>query len=124
MSLQPFQCTYVSIEDCGTAILARFTRSQLSDEENIDEMGQELMSLIDHFQCRQLVLSLEIVEFITSAALSKLITLHRRMHRKEGRLILCDASGTVASVLHTSRLHDYFTMAPNAELALAMTKAL
>jgi len=123
MSLEQFRAAYLSIEDAGQAVVARFTRPQLSEDENLEQMGQELLSLIDQYQCRQLVLSLEFVDYITSAALGKLITLHRRMHRKEGRLVLCGAHGTVADVLKTSRLHDYFTLAPDTQQALSLLQA-
>ncbi len=123
MSLQEFQAAFLSIEDRGPAVVARFTRPQLSEDENLEQMGQELLSLIEQYNCRQLVLSLELVDFITSAALGKLITLHRRLHRKEGKLVLCGAHGTVADVLRTSRLHDYFTLASDTAQALSLLQA-
>lgn len=123
MSLEQFNADYLSIEDRGPAVVARFTKPQLSEEENLEQMGQELLSLVDQYNCRQLVVSLELVDFITSAALGKLITLHRRIHRKEGRLVLCGAHGTVADVLRTSRLHDYFTLAPDTQQALSLLQA-
>lgn len=100
--------------------MARIIRPRLSEEDNLEEMGQDLQALIDHHQCRQLVLNLETVQFITSAVLGKLITLHRRLHRKDGRLVLCHAHGAVAEVLQSTRLIDYFTVAPDAQQALAM----
>jgi anti-sigma B factor antagonist len=123
MSLNQFHAAYVAVEDRGDAVVARFTRPQLSEEENLEQMGQELLSLVEQYHCRQLVVSLELVEFITSAALGKLITLHRRMHRKDGKLVLCGAHGTVADVLRTSRLHDYFTLAPDTQQALSLLTA-
>lgn len=120
MSLDGFQATFLTVEDHGHAVAARFTRAHLSEDENIEQMGQELLTLIEHFQITNLVLSLEIVEIMTSAALGKLITLHRRLHRKDGRLVLCHATGHVAEVLHTSRLDAYFTMVPDTAGGLAL----
>jgi anti-sigma B factor antagonist len=123
MSLSQFKSAYLVIEDCGNAVVARFTRNQLSEEENIEQIGQELLSLVEQYQCRQIVLSLELVEFITSAALGKIIMLHRRLHRKDGKLVVCSASGPVADVLESSRLNDYFVMAPDTQGALALLTA-
>jgi anti-sigma B factor antagonist len=123
MSLQQFHAAYVAVEDRGEAVVARFTRPQLSEDENLEQMGQELLSLVEQYHCRQLVLSLELVEFITSAALGKLITLHRRMHRKDGRLVLCSAHGSVADVLRSSHLQDYFTVARDTQHALTLLTA-
>ena len=120
MSFEQFHSTFLTLETSGPTLVARITRPRLSEEDNLEEMGQDLQSLIDHHQCRQLVLNLETVQFITSAALGKLITLHRRIHRKAGRLILCHAQGSVADVLQTTQLINYFTVAPDAQQALAM----
>ena len=99
MSLNEFHAAYVAVEDRGDAVVARFTRPQLSEDENLEQMGQELLSLVDQYHCRQLVLSLELVDFITSAALGKLITLHRRMHAHDLRFDACTA---VRARLHCS----------------------
>jgi anti-sigma B factor antagonist len=123
MSLNDFKSAYLSIEESGAAVVARFIRPQLSDEENIEQMGQELISLVEQYQCRQLVLSLELVDFITSAALGKIIMLHRRLHRKDGKLVVCAAHGPVADVLQSSRLNDYFVMATDTQGALALLTA-
>jgi anti-anti-sigma factor len=60
---------------------------------------------------------------VTSAALGKLISLHRNLHRREGRLVVCGVQGMVADVLQTARLTDYFTMATTADEAVALLNA-
>lgn len=120
MPLDGYQATFLAVEDHGHAIAARFTRAHLSEDENIEQMGQELLMLVDHYQIKQMVLSLEAVDLMTSAAIGKLITLHRRLHRKDGRLVLCHARGNVAEVLHSSRLDSYFTMTDDTAGGLAL----
>lgn len=122
MSFEKFQPAYFALENQGPAVVARITRSHLSEEENLEQIGRELLALVDDYQCRQLIVDLQAVEYITSAALGKLITLHRRMHRKEGKMIVCGAQGAVADVLRTSRLQDYFTMAVDTQQALSLFK--
>ncbi len=123
MSLNDFQPAFVSIEEHGPALLVRFTRAQLSEEDNIEQMAQELITLIDHFQCSNLALSMDLVEFITSAALGKLIMIHRKLHRKDGKLVMCDVKEGVASVLKTSRLDKYFTITDDSRNALLLLTA-
>ncbi len=120
MSLDGYQATFMEVEDYGFAVVARFTRPQLSEDENIEQMGQELLTLVEHYQVTNLVLSLLVVEMMTSAALGKLIMLHRRLHRKAGRLVLCEAQGNVAEVLRISQLDTYFTMSPDTAGGLAL----
>lgn len=123
MSSQEFQPAFVTVEHHEHAVVARFTKPQLSEEDNIEQMAHELVTLIELFQCHRLVLSMDIVDFITSAALGKLIMIHRKLHRKEGRLVVCDVKGPVAEVLRTSRLNEYFTIAADTQGALLLAAA-
>ncbi|MBX3451179.1 MAG: STAS domain-containing protein [Planctomycetaceae bacterium] len=118
-----FQPTYLNLHEDRGVLVANFTRARLSDEENIEQIGQELLQLVEHYNCRRLVVSLRNVVFITSSVLGKLITLHRRMHRKEGRLVLVELDGPVAEVFRMSRLETYFTMASSLDDAVSLASA-
>ncbi len=119
MTISDFRSAFLTLEDRQPAVVATITRAQLSEEENIEVLGRELMDLVDQHGCRQIVVSLQHVTYITSAALGKLIALHRRLHRKDGRLIVCGAFASVKDVLQTSRLDDYFTVADDVSAALS-----
>jgi anti-anti-sigma regulatory factor len=41
--------------------------------------------------------------------------MHRKLHRKGGKLCLCGAGGDVDKVLRTSRLNEYFRTAANVQ---------
>lgn len=123
MSLSEYQPAFLSLEQQGDAVVVRVMRSQLSEEDNIQQMAQELITLIDHYQCQQLALSLSEVVYITSAALGKLIMIHRKLHRKAGRLVMCDVTAGVAEILRTSRLDEYFTIAPDTSHAVLLLTA-
>lgn len=118
--LSEFKPAFMTLEERGPIIVAHISRPSLSDEENIEELGQEFSRLIEHFGCRLLAVNMNVVNMVTSAALGKLISLHRNLHRREGRLVVCGVHGMVQDVLSTARLTDYFTMAPTAEDAVAL----
>ena len=118
--LSEFKPAFMTLEERGPIIVAHIPRPSLSDEENIEELGQEFSRLIEHFGCRLLAVNMNVVNMVTSAALGKLISLHRNLHRREGRLVVCGVHGMVQDVLSTARLTDYFTMAPTAEDAVAL----
>jgi anti-sigma B factor antagonist len=121
MTKSQFRSSFLTLEECEpTAVVATITRPQLSEEDNIDVLGKELLDLVDQYGFRKIVVSLQHVTYITSAALGKLITLHRRLHRKEGQLIICGAVEAVSEVLQTSRLNDYFTIAVDVPAAMTM----
>jgi len=119
-SLNEFKPAFMTLEERGPVIVAHISRPNLSEEENIEELGQELSTLVEHFGCRLLAVDLQFVNMVTSAALGKLISLHRNLHRREGRLVVCGVRGMVEDVLLTARLTDYFTMAGTADDAVAL----
>jgi anti-sigma B factor antagonist len=122
MPAPEFHSAFLTLEERDPAVVATVTRAQLSEEENIEIFGKDLLDLVDQYGFRQIVVSLQHVTYITSAALGKLITLHRRLHRKAGRLVVCGALASVKDVLQASHLNDYFTLADDIPAALAQMK--
>jgi anti-sigma B factor antagonist len=122
MATSEFRSAFLTLEERDPAVIATITRPQLSEEENIEVFGKDLLDLVDQYGFRQIVVSLQHVTYITSAALGKLITLHRKLHRKAGRLIVCGAFDSVKDVLQASHLNSYFTIADDVPAALAQMK--
>ncbi|HUG94483.1 MAG TPA: STAS domain-containing protein [Planctomycetaceae bacterium] len=123
MALTDFQPAYFRVREDGEVVITAIVVPQLTEEENIEQMGQEFFTLVDQYECRRLVVDLSHVEYATSAALGKLITLHRRLHRHDGKLVLCGVRGALAEILATSRLLDYFHVADDADGAAAQLRA-
>lgn len=118
--LSEFKPAFMTLEVRGPVVVAHISRPNLSEEENIEELGQEFSKLVEYFGCRLLAVDLHVVNFVTSAALGKLISLHRNLHRRDGRMALCGVREMVQDVLLTARLTDYFTMAPTVDDAVAL----
>lgn len=123
MPFADFHPAYFDVREDGDVAIACVTVPQLTEEENIEQMGQEFFSLVGQYDCRRLVVDLSRVDYATSAALGKLITLHRRLHRSDGQLVLCGIRGALADILTTSRLLDYFNVADDVEQATARLHA-
>ncbi|MFO1042872.1 MAG: STAS domain-containing protein [Planctomycetaceae bacterium] len=119
-SLSEFKPAFMTVEERGSVVVAHISRQNLSEEENIEELGQEFTRLVEYFGCRLLAVDMQSVNLITSAALGKLISLHRNLHRRDGRLVICGVHGMVADVLQTARLTDYFTMAKTVDDAVTL----
>ena len=79
MSLGDFKSAFMTLEEQGPVVIAHITRPNLSEEENIEELGQEFSTLVEHYGCRLLAVDMQAVNLITSAALGKLISLHRNL---------------------------------------------
>jgi anti-sigma B factor antagonist len=119
-SISEFKPAFMTLEEHGPVVVARISRPQLSEEDNIEELWQEFVMLVEHFGCRRLALDLNFVNHVTSAALGKLISLHRNLHRRDGRLVVCGVQNMVQDILLTARLTDYFTMATSVDDAVVL----
>ena len=119
-ALNEFKPAYFTIDDRDAVVVARIAKAGLSEEDNIEQLGQELSMLVDQFGCRRLAVNFEIVTLITSAALGKFIALHRNLHRRDGRLVLCCVADMMQDVLNATKLNEYFTVTATADEAVAL----
>lgn len=120
MALPDHPTTYITLEEHGDTLLVGFKTRMLNDEENIEQLGQELFSLVEQYDWQKLALDMSKVEYLTSSVLGKLITLHRKLHRNSGRLVLFGLTDGVHTILNTSKLLSYFTVVDNQNEALAL----
>ncbi len=63
----------------GDVTVVRFVDRKILDEGNIQEIGQELFDLVEKEGCKKLLLNFSTVDFLSSAALGKLITLDKKV---------------------------------------------
>ncbi|MCA9068451.1 MAG: STAS domain-containing protein [Planctomycetaceae bacterium] len=115
-----FESHYFTFEAVESIIVGRCILSNLSDEENIEAVGQELMTLIDKYECRELILDLVNVEYMNSSMVGKMIRAHRQLHRDGGKLVICNLNPTVHEILSTSHLLTYFNTATNIPAAATL----
>lgn len=119
MTLTGFQPGFFDFRREGDVVVVRVTVKRLSDEENVEQLGDELFTLVDDPEVQKIVLELSEVEYITSSVLGKMITLHRRLHRKHGQLVVCGVTDPVQDILQGCKLDEYFNSAPDADAAVA-----
>ena len=120
MSLSDFTSQYLEINEEDGVARVRFKDDRLTDEDNIERIGRELFALTDQYHCEKVILDLTGLKMLTSSVLGKMITLHRKLHRNQGKLVLCNAGDYVTEILKTSRLHDYFHVADDQSAALKL----
>lgn len=118
---KPYHPAYFDLQvdaDAGIAV-AKFHYEQLTEEDNLEQLGQELFALVEQFQYFKIIADLTPLKYVTSSVLGKFITLHRKLVRNEGQLILCNIHPELREVLDTSRLLTYFNSAPDVAAARA-----
>ena len=111
---------YIRIESITSEILVvHVGLCTLTEHINLERFGRMLYALVEQQGCRKMVVNLDAVRQVSAAALGKLIVLHRKMHRRQGRLLFCHVHAPVADILRASHLINYLQIVPDVDAALA-----
>jgi anti-sigma B factor antagonist len=108
----------LEVEDIGEVTVVNFTDRKILDEQNIQIIGEQLFSLVDEAGRRKLLLNFGNVEYMSSAALAKLITLNKKLQPVGGRMILCNVDAQIMEVFEITKLNKLFTILPTEQEAL------
>ena len=114
-----FQSSFFSVVQEDDLCLVTMNRDQLTDDDNLELFGQDFTLLIEKHEICKFVLRLSRVRYMTSSAIGKLITLHRKVNRIGGSLVLCELTPDVSATLDAARLLTYFTYRPDLAGAMA-----
>jgi len=115
---QPPRRRRLEVEDIGDVTVVNFVDRRILDEQNIQVIGEQLFSLVDEVGRRKILLNFGNVEFLSSAALGKLIALHKKLQAVGGRLILCNIDPEIYEVFEITRLDRFFNIQKEEQTAL------
>jgi anti-sigma B factor antagonist len=102
----------------GEATVVRLAGPRITDQVYINELGDELVELLEQAQPPDLLIDLNAVEFLSSSMLGKLIRLLKRTRQSNGRLRLCSIRPSIMEVFEITQLHQVFEIYPDADEAL------
>jgi anti-sigma B factor antagonist len=98
-------------EHVGDATVIRFTDVKTIDEKYVREfLNEDFIALIEQHGPGKIIFDLGTVEFLSSAALGKLITLQRKIKDRGGRLILTSVVPDLYEVFEITKLTKIFTI--------------
>jgi anti-anti-sigma factor len=109
----------LDINEVGDVTVVRFRDRKIIDDINIQELGQELFRLIEHDNRHKLLLNFSSVDFLSSAALGKLITLDKKVKAHEGALKLSNIRPEIYEVFAITKLNRLFDIQADEADALA-----
>lgn len=115
---QPPRRRRLEVEDIGDVTVVNFVDRRILDEQNIQVIGEQLFSLVDEVGRKKILLNFGNVEFLSSAALGKLIALHKKLQAVGGRLILCNIDPEIYEVFEITRLDKFFNIQKEEQAAL------
>ena len=119
----PFPSSFFSVSCEGNIYIVQIDRDRLTDEDNLEQFVQDLNLLVEKHEIMAMVLRLTTVRYMTSSAIGKLISLHRKINRCQGKLVLCELMPEVADTLEASRLLGYFAVENDLAAAIYALQA-
>jgi anti-sigma B factor antagonist len=96
----------VEREDFGDVTVIRLNLPSLWEDQATEDAFARLYTLIEGSGRTQFVLNLSAIQYFASAALGKLVTLHRKLGAAQARLVLCNVTPPVERILQVTRLND------------------
>ena len=95
-----------------------FIERKILEAAHILELGEELLQLVEKDGNKDLLLDFVNVEFLSSAALNKLIILDKKIKARSGQLKLCNMMPEIREVFVITRLNQLFDIVDTREKAL------
>ena len=117
MSSQPRR-RRLEVEHIGDVTVVNFVDRKILDEQNIQVIGEQLFGLVDQEHVKKMLLNFGNVEYLSSAALGKLITLNKKVAAAGGRLVLCNIDPQIYEVFEITKLNKLFNIQKEEQAAL------
>ena len=109
----------IDVSEVGEVSVVKFVDRKILDETNIQELGKELFRLVEEEDRKSLLLNFSTVDFLSSAALGKLITLDKKVKAHGGKLKLSNIRPEIYEVFAITRLNKLFDIRDDEADALA-----
>lgn len=109
--MQQTELQRISVEQSGEITIVTFLDANLLDEKLIDQLGEELQSLV-HDRCK-IILDFNDVTYLSSATLGKLIFLEKKAKVARGQLRLCSLAWDILEVFSLTSLDKFFSLSVN-----------
>lgn len=103
----------------GEVAMVRFLDRKIMDQLLIQEVGAELFALVEQEQRKNVLLNFTDVEFLSSAALNKLILLDKKLKTAGGKLQLSNMKPEIFEIFAVTRLTQLFAIKRTEQEALA-----
>jgi anti-sigma B factor antagonist len=112
------QQSRLRVKHVGDVIQVEFLDRNILDEANIQQIGEEIQTLIESRPRPKLLISFSNVDHLSSAALGTLITINNRVRNAGGQLRLSDIDPQIYEVFVITKLNKLFEIHETAADAI------
>ena len=109
----------ISVSETDGIAIVRFNDQRILDAGSIQQLGEDLFQLVEGGQGDKLLLNFTDVEFLSSAALNRLIILDKKVKERSGTLKMCNICAGIKDVFAITRLDKHFGILDDEAAALA-----
>jgi len=109
----------LEVTEVGDVTVVRFRDHKIVEDISIQQLGQEMFQLVEVDNRDKLLLNFSSVDFLSSAALGKLITLDKKMKSHGGTLKLSNIRPEIYEVFSITKLNRLFDIRDDEADALA-----
>ncbi|MBY0307192.1 MAG: STAS domain-containing protein [Phycisphaerales bacterium] len=106
----------------GSIVEVQFRDRNILDEANIQQIGEEIKTIIESEPAPRLLINFTDVDHLSSAALGTLITINNRVRALKGQLRLSNIDPQIYQVFVITKLNKLFEIHESAEKARASFK--
>ncbi|MCH2117096.1 MAG: STAS domain-containing protein [Pirellulales bacterium] len=110
----------INTVEFGEITVVTFNDSKILNEQEIQELGQELYDLVEKDGRKKIILNFGAVEFLSSAALGKLIGFEKRIKLNSAELMLTNIRPEIYEVFAITKLTKLFEIKDDEADALAL----
>jgi len=108
----------IELNQNGECTVVQFKRNKYLASDDIQQMGDELFQVVAD-GATQVVLDMSAVEFLSSAALNRLIMLNKKFKDVDGALRLSGLTSEIDKIFTITKLNILFKIHPDVPSALA-----
>jgi anti-sigma B factor antagonist len=116
MAAPPKRLLEVQVLD--NVAVVNFMASRILDDQIIQQVGDQLNSLVDQDGHQRILLNFSKVEYLSSAALGKLVVLRKKVESVKGKLALCDIDENIFEAFKITGFDRIFKIFPDEQEAL------
>ena len=85
-----------------------FRTSRILDQSNVQQLGDELETLVKKHRLQKVVINFENIHYMSSAVMGKLVSLFKQLNAEGGDLRLCRISDSIYEIFKIMRFDKLF----------------
>lgn len=98
----------LEVQQAGDVTIVSFNRTKILDDQVIQAIGDQLFELVEKMGKTRVLVNFSKVEYLSSAALGKLISLNKKIALAKGKLALSNMDPSIYEVFKITGLDKVF----------------